>query len=137
MFHIHHPCMTFSSNLLSPRIKTHTGLQAQIGICKSSCALAAARLPPGARRPAAVIHVGVSCSPEPVAGSAYLPGIFLRDFSSCGSGCLLPVHLKEQPKVKTRTGWQEQPCTKSGRICGLVRRDLWQNPGESWSGSGY
>lgn len=79
-FHIHHPCMTFSSNLLSPQIKTHTGLQAQIGICKSSCALSAARLPPGTRRPAVVIHVGVSSSLEPVAGSAYLPGIFLRDF---------------------------------------------------------
>lgn len=31
--------MTFSSNLLSPHIKTHTRLQVQIGICRSRCVL--------------------------------------------------------------------------------------------------
>lgn len=50
MFHIHHLFMTFSSNLLNPQIKTHTRIQAQIGICKSSCVLSAVRLPPGTLR---------------------------------------------------------------------------------------
>lgn len=71
VIHIHHPCMTFSSNLLSPQIKTHTRLQAQIGICKSSRVLSTAHLPPGTQRPAVVICVGVNTSLSPVAGSAY------------------------------------------------------------------
>lgn len=50
VFHIHLPLMTFSSKLLSPQVKTQTRRQAQISICKSSCALSAVCQPPGPLR---------------------------------------------------------------------------------------
>lgn len=72
MFHIHHPFMTFSSNLLSPQIKTRSRLQAQIGICKSSCALSAVRLPPGTLRDLRLSFAWVwTALRGPVAGPAY------------------------------------------------------------------
>lgn len=81
VFHIHRPFMTFSSYLLSPQIKTHTGAASsnwhlQIKLCAFCCAPP----PRNSQRPAVVIHVGVNRSLGPGAGPATLAGIILYDF---------------------------------------------------------
>lgn len=132
-----HLWLSHPSSLLSSQIKTHSRLQAQIGICRSSCELSAVCHPPR-NSETCTCH---SCECEQLSGlcqtgPATFPGIVPSDYIPLALDAFFLHTWKSTPKLKARI-WEVSSapwfCTKSRRICGLVRMDLLQNPNESWS----
>lgn len=105
MSHIHLPFMTTSLNLLSPQIKAHTRLQAQIGNYKSSTQLSAVSLPPGTLRDLQLSFTWVWTALRALRqGQLPFQASFSMIFNPVAQEASFLNTWKNNPKVKTRTG---------------------------------